>query len=227
MSTFLQLCQDLRTESGIPGTGPATVVGQTGMYGKLVGWVQEAYSEILRMHAWSFLWARATPTLIDGQAAYTGADLLITDLGRVYASKVFDTTDGLKRLYYQSWDRIDESPVVSGTPRYFTRRPDQALLFYPTPDDAYTLRLDYLREGSALSANGDVPIIPDAQLHKIIVYKALQYYALHDENQSALQHGMLQFNMLLSQMYSKYGPPLITAAVPLDQEPVASTAELV
>jgi hypothetical protein len=75
---------------------------------------------------------------------------LITDLGRVYASKVFDTTSTPRRLYYQSWDRIDESPVVSGTPRYFTRRPDQALLFYPTPDDAYTLRLDYLREGSEM-----------------------------------------------------------------------------
>lgn len=40
--TYLELCQAFREDIGIAGTGPATVVGQTGILGRIVRWIADA-----------------------------------------------------------------------------------------------------------------------------------------------------------------------------------------
>lgn len=228
--TFLELCQAVRAEAGIQGSGPSTVVGQTGMYGRIVDWVGEAYAEILKMHPWSFLWTRVTPELTSAQAAYTGADFdpAITDLGRIYSGSMKDlTTTNTPKIYFRDWSILDAQAAASGPPRYFTRRPDDAIIFYPTPDAVYEVQFDYLKDGHTLVDNTDTPLIPDATLHKIIVYKALDYYGMYDENQTASLHGGRQFNMMLGQMHAKYGRQLQTAAIALDQETNPNAVELV
>jgi hypothetical protein len=232
MSTFLELCQDVRAAAGLSGTGPATVVGQSGMYGNIVRWTQQAYAEILRMHPWAFLWARVSPVLTIGQADYIGTDFTpdVTDLGLVYREKMYDlTSTNRPRLYFRDWDSMDQAQATAatGAPRYFSRRPDKKLTFYPTPDAAYEIQFDYLREGHVLAADADEPLIPDDDLQQIIVYKALQYYALFDENSAALTDGQRGFAMLLSQMHERYGAPMDTSAGPLDSAPLSGLPELV
>lgn len=229
---YLQLCQALRNEAGLSGTGPATVVGQTGMYGKLVDWIQEAYAEILDMYPWSFLWARVTPVLTVGQTVYTGADFTpaITDLGKVYARRMLEiTSDSRPRIFYRDWVTIDHASNDGsvGSPRYFARRPDDALVFYPEPDDAYEIQIDYQKVAPVLAANTDEPLIPDSTLHKIIVWKALEYYGQHNEDMTSAQFGARQFNNMLSRMVDRYAPSIQSAAVPVDQPDYASDAELV
>lgn len=229
---YLQLCQSLRAEAGLSGSGPASVVGQSGMYGKLVDWVQEAYAEILDMHPWSFLWTRATPVLTIGQTVYTGADFdpAITDLGRVFASQMLDISSASRpRILWCEWSALDRRSTdgAQGPPRYFTRRPDDALVFYPVPDDDYEIQIDYQRAAPALAANDDLPLIPDAKLHKIIVYKALEYYGQHNEDMGAAQHGARQFAVLLSRMADLYTPAMRIEPAPLDQPQPPSIAELV
>lgn len=227
MPTFLQLCQQTRREAGLPGAGPTAVTSQTGMYEKIVGWVQSAYSEVLRIEVWSFLWARATTTLVNGQALYATLPG-ITDLGRIWRYSVKDTTSaGSPRLRFVDFDYIDGLPAQSGAPRYFARRPDAALVFWPTPDAAYVLQLDYQREGHQLTVNGDTPLIPDAQLHEVIAFKALQHYALHDENQAAMAHGERVFWQRITEMCAKYATKIVTQPRPLDQPEDAITSELV
>jgi hypothetical protein len=227
---YLQLCQALRAESGLSGTGPSSVVGQSGMYARLVEWTQEAYAEILDMLPWSFLWARATPTLTIGQTIYTPAQLGVADLGRIWAKSVLDTTAAppvLLRCY--PWQTLDSMywSGRQGPPRYFARRPDNTIQILPEPDLAYTLQLDYQRIAPALTANTDTPLIPDANLHKAIVYKALEYYGMHDENVTAMQHGARQFAVMLSRMDTLYGQPIQTATAPVDQAQPPVLAELV
>ena len=48
--TFLELCKRLRAEAGLSGSGPSTVINQTGHYGNVVRWVQQAYSLILKLY---------------------------------------------------------------------------------------------------------------------------------------------------------------------------------
>lgn len=200
------------------------------MYARIVEWVQEAYSEILKMHPWSFLWARATPSLTIGLTDYAGSDFspVISNLGEIFARSMFDTTStGTPRVHYRDWTILDQQATAVGPPRYFCRRPDGKISFYPTPDDTYALKFDYQRDGHTFASGSDTPLIPDASLHKIIVYKALQFYGMHDENSSAVQHGMVQFNILLARMMDKYGKPLMTAPAPLGFETNPSAMELV
>jgi hypothetical protein len=228
--TYLELCQALRAEAGLSGTGPASVVGQTGMYGRLVGWVQDAYAEILSMLPWSFLWARATPTLTINQTVYTNAQLGINDLGRIYAHSVRDTsTPDSPRLTFRSWLAIERmlEDGRAGPPRMFGFRPDRTLIVYPKPDAAYSLQLDYQRAGHVLVNGSDTPLIPDAGLHKIIVYKALEIYGLHNEDMTAAQQGARLFAVYLSRMEQAYGRPIDTAVSPLDTEHAQPAAELV
>jgi len=227
VATFLQLCQQTRREAGLPGAGPTAVTGQSGMYEKIVGWVQTSYSEVLKMEVWTFLWARATTTLVNGTALYATLPG-ITDLGRIWRYSVKDTTSaGAPKLTFIDFDAIDRLPATSGPPRYFARRPDDKIVFWPTPDAGYVLQLDYQREGHQLAAGGDTPLIPDAMLHEVIAFKALQHYALHDENQAALAHGERVFWQRITEMCDKYAKKIITQPRPLDQPEDAITSELV
>ena len=47
---FLSLCQRLRSEARIPGTGPSSVTGQTGELAKIVEWITTAYEDIQANH---------------------------------------------------------------------------------------------------------------------------------------------------------------------------------
>ncbi|RLC09555.1 MAG: hypothetical protein DRI24_21580, partial [Deltaproteobacteria bacterium] len=53
---FLQLCKRLRQEAGLTGSGPSTVVDQTGISKQIVDWVNTAYVDVLSQHAnWHFM----------------------------------------------------------------------------------------------------------------------------------------------------------------------------
>lgn len=216
-TTFLDLCQLLRAESGTQGSGPTTVANQTGLYGRFVEWTQQSYQEVLRMQPWRFLWAQDTSATIAAQSVYTSF-AGVTNLGRIWKNKFFETSDGNKRLTFMPFDQMDELPASNGAPRYFSRRPDDAIVLYPTPDDAYPLKLDYQQDGHVLTDNTDEPLIPDDWLRDIIMYRALQHYALFNEDGSAKVLADTGFNMRLSEMCAKYAPPLITRPYALDVE---------
>lgn len=226
---FLQMCQDLRAEAGLSGTGPASVLNQTGMSGMIVKWVRDAYSEVLKMHPWSFLWARVDSTpLVIGQATYLTTELGASDMGKIYRTKMFDiTTPGINRINYVQWKTIDEATPTAGTPRYWSRRPDGKVVFAPVPDAAISIKLDYQRDGHMLINNTDTPLIPDPTLYKAIVMRALMYYALYDENMSAMQDADRQFTVLLSQMCERYVPQLIGTPLTLDMPENTLALELV
>ena len=57
MSTYLQLCQKLRQECEVGGTGPSAVTGQTGELARLVTWIADAYTELQQEYDW--LWLRS------------------------------------------------------------------------------------------------------------------------------------------------------------------------
>lgn len=205
-------------------------MGQTGMYGKLVEWVQESYAEILDMLPWSFLWTRATPSMIIGQTTYTAAQLGVPDLDMIWTRSVLDTSSvPPARVRNYPWQTLDSMywSGHKGVPRYWARRPDRSIQILPEPDLAYTLQLDYQRIAPPLTQNTDEPVIPDANLHKIIVYKALEYYGQHNEDMSAAQHGARQFNVMLSRMASQYAPEISTQLVPVDQAYAPVMSELV
>lgn len=82
MSTFIQLVQRFRTEAGASGSGPITVVGQTGELGRLVNWLNTAWLDIQMMRRdWEWMRKSCAFTTVAGQATYTPAQCGVTDFG--------------------------------------------------------------------------------------------------------------------------------------------------
>ena len=56
--TFLELCQTVRQEVGVSGTGPSTVLSQEGQLKVIVDFVAASDFEIqVLWEDWDFLWA--------------------------------------------------------------------------------------------------------------------------------------------------------------------------
>ena len=69
--TFLELCQRMRQECGISGTGPSTVVSQTGNLKRIVDWVNTAWIDIQTTHQdWDWMRASASFPTVASQAMY-------------------------------------------------------------------------------------------------------------------------------------------------------------
>jgi hypothetical protein len=80
---FLALVQRLKTECGVSGSTPTSVVSQTGEYGRLVNWINTAWMDIQMMRQdWDWMRTTATFPTVTGQATYTTTQIGLTDFGK-------------------------------------------------------------------------------------------------------------------------------------------------
>src|SRR3972149_9074278 len=83
MSTFLELCAKLRQEVSGSGTGPETVIGQSGESKRIVDWIATADEEVQRKHDdWKFMQAAFTINTVADDGSYVASDCVtpVTDL---------------------------------------------------------------------------------------------------------------------------------------------------
>jgi hypothetical protein len=188
--TFLQLCQRTRQECGISGTGPSTVVSQAGEMRRVVDWVNTAYEEIqLARSNWNWMRADFSFNTTATDYDYTAAEAGITtrfSQWDVDTIKSYKTSIGvsnefeLGELLYRQYRSIYlTGSQPSGTPICFSVAPDKKLLLGPNPDGVYTVSGQYWKTPQILSANADVPEMPE-EFHMLIVYMAMESYALFE-----------------------------------------------
>ncbi len=202
MATFLELCEDLTTESGAVGTAPSSVVGQTGRQGKAVGWVKRAWTLIQNLRAdWTYLRAEFEDSLIASTASYSAATFnlerfgaWIGDTGSYRPLTLYDPDIGvsdespLHEIDYESWRSLyDRGAQIEQRPRHYCRAPDQTLRVGPIPDKAYTLRGEYRKSPQVLAANDDVPDMP-TRFHDVIVYRVPTISALQRRGDEVVAH---------------------------------------
>lgn len=205
---YLAICRAVRSESGLSGGGPSSVANQTGMLERIVYWVQDAYATIQQEDHWSFRWRRATFDLQAGVADYLPSSLSVTDLGPVFVDGVYINGATPTRLSWMDWSDFDRLSSASGQPARFARRPDGALVFHPTPDAIYPLRVDYLRDTHTLVSNTDVPLWPDATQQKAIVFGALMMYADHAGDPDAMRRGARGYESARALMAREFLEPI-------------------
>jgi hypothetical protein len=198
MSTFLELCQRVASESGtVNGALPAAVTGQTGRLAKIVGWTNDGWRSIQLAHgSWRWMRGDFTSTAIaSGTRAYSATDLSITRFGEFLLNEehedrysVYLTATGVsdeRPLRYMSYDRFFTTCMrgaqTNAYPAWFTITPDNKIALHPIPDASYTLRGPYQKAPQELAANTDEPEMP-ARFHHLIADVALQeYLGAHDE----------------------------------------------
>jgi len=239
MSTFLELANDVRAQSGISGEGPTSVRNQIGIQADIVRWVKEAYADIqTKKENWNFLHSAYQFTLQGGQNLYNPAQLVGSNgaIGvRTATLDTFRIYDAVKQewsiLKYVPWsvwqiDREILKDTERGIPRKYTVDPSNNYQFFPyeisnvNPVDNidHLVKFYGFSRPDVMTDNGDKPIFHE-QYHELIKLQALmrygEYYNAQEVYQSARFMFEVQFEaMLYSEMPRDYlvTPPFVPFA---------------
>ena len=207
-SSYLQLCNDVIRECAISGGDISAVTSQTGLRNKVVEWVAEADMHIQKLYRdWNFLHTSHSDTTITGNKDYVKP----TDLGHWDTSSFFldytsDDYVHLDEMDYIVWrNEYGLGTQTNDKPAWVIIKPNKDLILHSPPDAAYTLTADYWQLPTRLSANTDTSSIPE-QFEKIIVYRAMMFYAQHEEAGEFLQYANQEYQQALLELKANEAP---------------------
>lgn len=209
---FLALCNEVLAETDSTSTKMVTVVGQTGILGRVVSWVNQEYVALCRMEPWTFLYERTHEfdTSV-GKKEHSATELTITDLDRWDITKATcdDGTNvwNLTPIKFADYQE-DYEKTATGRPLGIYITPSgQSVGFYPIPDGVYTVSLPYWKKAVDLAANTDTPLIP-SQYRSIIVHRALMRYAKWDDAPGVFVASREDYVKMLAEMYERFLPTI-------------------
>lgn len=218
--TFLQLCQRLRLEAGISGSGPLTVENQTGDMEKIVSWVQRAWVDIQQSRPnWNFMWAQSNFNTDIGTRDYAASDKGITDfaLWDKHSFLIYETAVGesdeneLDYWTYARWRESFRSRMnerSNDRPQLLTILPDKKVRFEPRPDKIYTINFDYKKTAQVMTLDAHTPTnLPD-DFHMIIVWRALMYYGSDENAPEKLDQAETEYDSLLDRLEAEELPEM-------------------
>lgn len=221
--TFLELCQRLRSECIASGSGPTSVVAQTGESGRLVNWINDAWMDIQAEHPdWQWLRSSFSFVTVADQAAYTPTECGVTDFGiwKQDSMRCYPTTVGtrgevfLTPVDYDYWRdqyQFGATRDVRNRPTVVAVAPDTSLALGHTPDaTGYTVVGTYFKEPSRMAADADVPTMP-AKHQMAIVYRAMMFYGSYAAAPEVYTRGELEFKRMLRRMEIDRLPRMVTA----------------
>lgn len=227
--TFLQLCQRLAQECGVSGT-LTTTVGQVGSLGRIVTWVNQAFTELQTEHDdWNFLrssnllGAGVSFTTVAGQSSYPlgtgvgtcGISASTFDKWDLESFRNYTTTVGftnetfLDYIPYDVWRdsyQLGAMRTVQTRPVAVAIGPDKSVCLGPPPNGLYTITGDYFVAPTAMSADTDTPTGLPAQFQIAIIYKAMMYYGAYESAPEVYQRGAQGWSLILAQLEATNTP---------------------
>ena len=188
---FLQLTNRLRSECGSSNSVLNSVVGANDEARRLASWISQAWLEIQTAEVdWSWLRGTFSFVTVNQQPSYTPLEAGIADFAswkidslRCYVTAAgFGSEQRLEPVDYDTWrDRYQYASyrTTYTRPVECAVTPDKQLALGPTPTGDYTIVGEYFKAPIELSADADVPALPE-RYHMAIVYLAMKYYALYE-----------------------------------------------
>lgn len=213
---FLEMCVKFRGDVGISGSGPSSVVDQTGMNKNIVGWIADA-DEFIQMQweDWKFLFVpKVVITALADTASFSPTDLGITDLARWKETKFVSKpgTSNYQRLKYDiSFDEYLESDaylneVESGDPeRVIVDPTDNSIIFYPVQETTLTVWGSYYRAVTRMTVNTSESLIP-VRFQEAILCKATMYYATYMNNGALFDEAEMKFDEIMYKLEANQIP---------------------
>jgi hypothetical protein len=190
-----------------------------GAYGYLQTGVANHVGAVYLMHTALTLSGVDTTTLL-GKQSYSIADIGLTDFAswkndsfKQYLQSAGVATEIILQQYYdytefRNFYLLGSRRLVTGRPLYYTVAPDKSILFGFTPNDIYVTDAEYYRSPQTLSADTDIPIMPE-RYHMAIVYLAMQKYGLFEAAEEQIKAGQSGFNLLMNRMRQEYSPQVL------------------
>ena len=208
--TFLELCQTVRLEVGVSGTGPSTVVGQEGQLKSIIDYVAEADHQVQGLWKdWNFLWTQYSSTLSTGTSAPAltkPTDLGTWDMRSFFLDYTSDDHTNLTPLAYTDYRSSQrQGTQTNSTPSNVIVQPDESIIVYPNQDKSYTITADYWKTPTRMSANTDSSSIP-SQYHRIIVSRAKTMWAEREEAPEILLASSAEYSDILDKLEAQSLP---------------------
>ncbi len=231
MGTYLTICQDVARESGVVPTWASisTMASQTGRIQRIGEWVNAAHRDIqIAQDQWLWMVEEFSGSITSGTQRYSAASILSAgdaarfsewifhDRDGLYAFSSYLTSDGQTKeqaLRYEPFQRFRRAYLWgsnasdTGAPTVVSVDMDQQLVFYPTPDDSYTVRGMFYKSPQALSDDDDTPEMP-AQFHDAIKYRALWHMGLFDEAGAQMPTWEREYRRIYRKLMSHQLPPV-------------------
>lgn len=197
---FLQICQRMRQEAGISGSGPVTVSNQSGEMKRVVDWCAAAWNDIqLLKENWNWMRGDVQFNTTASKRDYSPADAGIAAefskwdpvSFRIYRASVGTSNEfDINFMPWESFRHIYMTGFqVEGTPVCFSISPDQKLMLGPKPDDVYTMTGEYWKKPTELAQDSDTPSMPN-QYHLLIVWMALEKYGWYESASEVIQRAL-------------------------------------
>lgn len=211
---FLELCKRLRSEAGVAGSGPLTVLNQNEELERLVNWIKDAYIDIQdKRNDWDFLRQDFSFNTVAGTSTYAA----LTDLANWKRSsfRIYLTSAGVgdeRWLLAEDWPYFRDNRLynanrdVSGRPLYSTIKPDKSIVLWPKPTGIYTINGEYFTVAHEFVNDTDEPIFP--RHHMAIVYNALMRYAAYVAEPSLYSRAEIEYRRLINKLERDYTQPI-------------------
>ena len=213
---FLELCKRLRSEAGIAGSGPVTTANQTGELLRVVDWVKDAYTDIQdKRDNWDFLRLDFSFNTTAGTAEYPKTTVTQLATWKRDSLRCYLTSSGVNDEIYlkaEPWNSFRNFRLrganrdASGRPLYFTVKPDKSLVFWPKPDNTYTIVGEYFRKAYTFSSDTDEPVFD--RHHLAIVYNALMRYAAYVGEPALYARAQNEYNRHINKIERDYTPAI-------------------
>ncbi len=219
--TYLQLCQRLRQEARISGTGPVSVIGQTGEMLLITQWINTALENLWGKYGqWEFARYDFSFPTIAGVSTYNSTaavpDLLRWRVDDYDSLRCWRTSIGStdeRYLIPTSWEDFrtvrlfSSSRTQTGTPMEYAVKPNNELIFWPIPDDIYTISGEFYSTVTHLVNDNDVPVFP-SDYHMLLVWEALRLTGAYQASPEKYMHGQTEYKRMLNQIRREYLPTI-------------------
>lgn len=210
---FIQLCRETWKRVHGQGTGP-TSVSTTGYDQAVVTAVQDSWLDIQNRRI-NWKWMRATQSflLVVGQTEYTLADIFgPTNRYRYWLRDTCYVLDNGKysQVRFVDYDVFIERHLNDTTNTKiseFTIRPWDDALIFNSPDNTYTIKIDYQKSPQELTIETDIPELQDYR-HNVILYGAIERYAAEINQVNVLDYYSRQFSMTMADLMREELPQL-------------------
>lgn len=189
----------LRTRLQALGYGTDTATAQNEM-------LNAAYETVAGLRRWPWLehddatFATTAGVFFVSLGGVFSEPLMWVDAVRLQQGTTYLDLEYLPPQEFRSLQHVDRD---QGVPQYWTEIKNE-LRFFPCPDRAYTLWIDYIKRPALMDDDTDTPLF-DSEFHEVLVWHAAAQMGYRERDLASADFAQNQFDRQLASMMGAYG----------------------